>query len=952
MQTNPQLELANELLKNTDTNLFLTGKAGTGKTTFLKNLRLNSPKRMVVVAPTGVAAINAGGVTIHSFFQLNFGPYVPGTPVNPKEIYRFRKEKINIIRSLDLLVIDEISMVRADLLDSIDNVLRHFRRSEEPFGGVQLLMIGDIQQLAPVIKDEEWTLLQNSYDTPFFFSSLALQKTPYACVELKTVYRQADDKFVELLNKIRENKADGETLKQLNANYIPNFNPKDEEGYIRLTTHNYQAQSINKQKLDELDAPSRFFKADITGNFPEFSYPTDENLELKVGAQVMFIKNDSSPAKRYYNGKIGHITQIDKEDITIVGNDDNETILVTREKWENIKYTINEETKELEETTDGTFEQFPLKTAWAITVHKSQGLTFEKAIIDAQASFTHGQVYVALSRCKSLEGLVLSSPISSDSIKRDPRVDAFNQYSQQCIPTEDAIAKMKHNYYTKLLIEQFDYKPLYAHFLSLKRVVDESFWKLYPEIEKQFNEAEPKIKAEVKEVSEKFILQLKQLLSQCTDAGNDSFLKERIQKGAIYFLEKTQATIASTVQLAEAIETDNKEIQKDLNAALDTIESDIRIKEATLPLCQNEFSVLDYLKAKAKACVEEEKESEKSKSSKKKERKMTIPSDIKHKEIYTQLRSWRQEMASTMGVPVYFVLSQSALIGTCNYLPTTEKELEKISGIGKMTIQKYGKEIIEIVEQCIRQYGYEKDENIFFQAEKEEKEEKKTVIKEKEEKRDVIKREKEGTYEVTLRLFREGKTIEEIAQIRNLAPSTIEGHLYILAIKGHLDINLLCPEERRNNLIKVCKENPNMERKELKELLNCSWGELYYVWGLTHGKQPTRSRKQEETISIERTIHNGKHITIESIITAVCLYYHLSESDIQGQSRKQEIVMARQTAMYLACKHTNFTLSHIGRIVGDRDHATVIHAYKTISNLIDNDKYVENSVKAIEHALF
>lgn len=809
------MELANELLKHTDTNLFLTGKAGTGKTTFLKQLKLNSPKRMVVVAPTGVAAINAGGVTIHSFFQLSFGPYVPGTPVNTAELFRFRKEKINIIRSLDLLVIDEISMVRADLLDSIDNVLRHFRRTQEPFGGVQLLMIGDIQQLAPVIKDDEWALLQNSYATPFFFSSLALQKTPYACVELKTVYRQADDKFVSLLNKIRENNVDADTLKSLNANYIPNFNPKDEEGYIRLTTHNYQAQDLNKRKLDELDSKSHFFKATITGNFPEYSYPTDENLELKEGAQVMFIKNDSNPAKRYYNGKIGHITKIGKDDITVVGNDDNETIFVGREKWENIKYTLNAETKELEESTDGTFEQFPLKTAWAITVHKSQGLTFEKAIIDAQASFTHGQVYVALSRCKSLEGLVLSSPITSDSIKRDLRVDDFNKSSEQRVPKQDAIAIMKHNYYTKLIIEQFDFKPMFARFLQLKRIVNESFFKSYPEVERHFNEAEGKIRDEVRNVSEKFILQLSQLLANTTDTENDTFLKERICKGADYFLEKTNSLIAFTVQQAEAIETDNKEIRKDLDIALENIDTDIRIKKATLPLCKTAFSVGEYLKEKAKASIGETgKGNSKSKSgSGTKERKIAVPSDIKHKEIYTQLRSWRQDMAETMGVPAYVVLAQSALIGICNYLPTSVKELEKISGVGKTTIQKYGKDLLEIVEQSIKQYGYEKDDNVFLQHGQDPSE----------------KKEKGDTYLSTLQLFEEGKSIPEIAEARHLAQSTIEVHLYKLALEGIVDIDKLCPPERMAQLIKACKESPNKENKEMKESLNCSWSELHYA---------------------------------------------------------------------------------------------------------------------------
>lgn len=819
MQTNPELELANELLKHTDTNLFLTGKAGTGKTTFLRQLRQESPKRMVVVAPTGVAAINAGGVTIHSFFQLNFGPYVPGTPVNPKELYRFRKEKIDIIRSLDLLVIDEISMVRADLLDSIDNVLRHFRRNSNPFGGVQLLMIGDIQQLSPVIRDEEWTLLQHNYATPYFFSSLALQRTPYACVELKKVYRQADDTFVNILNKIRENRTDEETLRRLNANYKSNFDPNDDEGYIRLTTHNRQANDINKRKLDALKTTSHFFKAIVEGNFPELSFPTDENLELKEGAQVMFIKNDSNAAKRYYNGKIGQITKIDETGITVVGKDDNKEIDVMREKWENIKYILNEETQEMEEVTDGTFEQYPLKTAWAITVHKSQGLTFDKAIIDAQGAFTHGQVYVALSRCRSLEGLVLSSPITSDSIKRDLRVDDFNRSSEQRVPTKDSVSLMKRAYYAKLLLEQFDFRPMVAHFFQLKRIVNESFWKLYPSIEKKFNEAEQKINEEVRSVSERFMSQLSQLLAQTADAENDPFLQARVSKGAEYFLEKTNSLVSSTVQQANSIETDNKEIQKDLDNALDIIESDIRIKKATLALCKNPFSTSHYLTAKAKACIDEKgngSNSAKAKISEKKERKVAISNDILHPELYVQLRSWRKDMADTMGVPVYLVLSQNALMGITKCLPTSEKELAKISGIGKATILKYGKELLEIVEQCIRQYSYEKDANIFLHSEE-------TPSK------PAAQKEKGETYEETLKLFDKGKSIAEIAQMRNLKESTIERHLFKMAQEGVIDIDKLCPRKQMEKIIKTCRKYPDKGNSELKEMLGCSWSELHYA---------------------------------------------------------------------------------------------------------------------------
>lgn len=429
MENNPEIELAWQFIENTGTHLFLTGKAGTGKTTFLRKLKAESPKRMIILAPTGIAAINAGGVTIHSFFQVPFAPYVPESSFSAdgKAAYRFRygKEKINIIRSIDLLVIDEISMVRADLLDSVDAVLRKFRDRNKPFGGVQLLMIGDLQQLPPVVKDDEWQMLHKYYDTPYFFSSQALKQTEYCTIELKKVYRQNDGAFLELLNRIRENHCDRQVLEALNQRYIPNFEPDKEKGYIRLVTHNYQAQRINDHELEQLPGRSYAFRAKIDGKFPEYSYPTDEVLELKRGAQVMFVKNDTSGEHRYYNGMIGEVMAVSANGIEVCSRESDTVFLLQEEEWTNAKYVLDEETKEITEDIEGTFRQYPLKLAWAITIHKSQGLTFEHAVIDASASFAHGQAYVALSRCKTLEGMVLSAPFSAKAIITDDAVDTF-----------------------------------------------------------------------------------------------------------------------------------------------------------------------------------------------------------------------------------------------------------------------------------------------------------------------------------------------------------------------------------------------------------------------------------------------------------------------------------------------------------------------------------------------
>ena len=346
MDINPQLELAFNFVEFTGTSVFLTGKAGTGKTTFLRELRARSPKRMVVLAPTGVAAINAGGVTIHSFFQLPFGPYLPGNHAGnsageKRFTNKFNREKIDIIRSMDLLVIDEISMVRADLLDAIHDVLCRYRDRDKPFGGVQLLLIGDLQQLAPVVREEEWELLKGVYSSPFFFNSLALQQLPYFCVELTRVYRQADVFFLRLLNQIRENRADADTLRLLNQRYIPGFNPDDSEGYIVLTTHNHQAQQLNQKRLKQIEEREYTYKAEVKDDFPEYAFPTDASLVLKKGAQVMFVKNDSSSEKRYYNGKIGRITALSPEHILVRCADGKEAISVEREEWNNTRYSLN-----------------------------------------------------------------------------------------------------------------------------------------------------------------------------------------------------------------------------------------------------------------------------------------------------------------------------------------------------------------------------------------------------------------------------------------------------------------------------------------------------------------------------------------------------------------------------------------------------------------------------------
>ncbi|MBR2260620.1 MAG: AAA family ATPase [Paludibacteraceae bacterium] len=797
IERTPEFDLADKLICQTNKSLFLTGKAGTGKTTFLKYLKENCNKRLVIVAPTGVAAINASGMTIHSFFQINFGPFIPNQS-KAVEIQKFRKEKINIIRTLDLLIIDEISMVRADLLDAIDEVLRKIRRNHLPFGGVQLLMIGDTQQLTPVVKDDEWTLLSTIYQTPYFFSSTALKQISYAYIELKTIFRQEDEHFINLLNKIRENQFDQSTIDELNKRYIPNFHPSIEDGYIQLTTHNWSAQRINEQEMNKLPGMVKTFKANVKGNFPEANYPTDESLCLKIGAQVMFIKNDSSPEKKYYNGKIGVIKEFTSDSIIVTDRQTNTDIHVSPEIWENIKYRINPSSNEIEETIDGTFEQYPLKTAWAITIHKSQGLTFEKAIIDAQSSFSHGQVYVALSRCKTLEGMILSTPLTLNSIKHDLRVEDFNDAVKQLIPSETQLNELKAEYQLQLLTDLFSFQNIISDLTSFHRLLIEHLNKNYPNLIDQLDKGKTDIEHNITAIAERFQTQLKRIIHENPDAIN-----ERVQKGVDYFIEKCYSIIFPLYESCGTVSTDNKSIEKRLNELYAQLTMDINIKASTLIASKNGFDSIAYFKAKNDTLLSNNTQKEpQSKKDK------TDSSDIQHPELFERLRIWRKGKAEEQKKPAYMILSQTALINLSNYLPTNDKELININGIGPKTAELYGKDIVEIIEECIIQYDYKKSD---------------IPIEPKKRNSTSDSTQKIKTKDVSLRLWKEGKSIEEIANAQNLATSTIQGHLVDHVVQGTLSLEALTTQKRLDVIKEFMKEHPNANKKEIFEGLNSQY---------------------------------------------------------------------------------------------------------------------------------
>jgi len=592
---NHELQLAWDFVEHTGQSIFLTGKAGTGKTTFLKKVVAESAKRPVVVAPTGVAAINAGGVTIHSFFQLPLSPFVPNAKV--KSRFDFGREKRKIIASMDLLIIDEISMVRADLLDAIDSVLRRFRNRYLPFGGVQLLMIGDLGQLTPVVTPEDEQILRPYYDTPYFFGSKALAETPYVTIQLEQVYRQQDKGFVEILNHVRNGQLTADDLAQLNSRSVPQAS---NSSAIRLTTHNFAADRYNESQLAKLTAPAYTYQATVKGTFPDYSYPTSIDMTLKVGTQVMFIKND--PEGRYYNGRIGHVILTEKTRLQVYCEGDAEAIEVEPQVWENAKYTLDPETRELKTEIQGTFTQLPLRLAWAITIHKSQGLTFDHAIIDANQSFAPGQVYVALSRCRTLEGLQLASPINPRAIINDHRVESY--VSQQDAAASQSIQQLptlKDDYYRHLLLELFDFSNIQFKEEHLSRLLIEYFYNAFNQTTELHKQAVRDFKHDVTDVALKWRMAIGQMT--ITQLREKPF-QERLLRSCDYFNQKLADILARPITLAKPVKSNNKEAMRRFTDTLADLTQFFFAHKFLLQRINAEgFSTASYLRNKQQALI-------------------------------------------------------------------------------------------------------------------------------------------------------------------------------------------------------------------------------------------------------------------------------------------------------------------------------------------------------------
>lgn len=538
--------LAADIVLNTSQSVFLTGKAGTGKTTFLHYIREHADKNVIVAAPTGVASINAGGVTLHSLLQLPFEPFIPNLEGKKKLEFHFklRKSKIEMLRELDLLIIDEVSMLRADMLDAIDYLLKRYRNNQQLFGGVQILFIGDMYQLPPVVQQHEWDQMKEYYPSPFFFHAQALQNNMPLYIELKTIYRQSDQVFIDILNRIRNSCTTSADLQILNKRYDPSFKLTEENRYIVLCTHNYKADKINNDELARLTAKAVSFSGKISGDFAENSLPTDFNLLLKVGAQVMFVKNDAGEKRRYYNGKLAVVSFLSEKKI-IVRFENGHEMELEEETWRNVRYSLNEDSGDIQEEELGAFTQYPIRLAWAITIHKSQGLTFDRVVIDAGHAFAAGQVYVALSRCTSLDGIVLFSRITADSIRTDEGAIAFSRKELKQDYLQQILEQEKPYYCAERLKKAFDWSPVVRSLRSFYELVSSKTIPNKEEVQKLVSQLYCKAEEQEK-ISQNFRKELHSILY--TSNPDIYLIKDRVNKAVSYFHKDLQQNIILPIE--------------------------------------------------------------------------------------------------------------------------------------------------------------------------------------------------------------------------------------------------------------------------------------------------------------------------------------------------------------------------------------------------------------------
>lgn len=817
IEHNENFDLAYRFVTETSENIFLTGKAGTGKTTFLKYLKQHCAKNIIVAAPTGVAAINAGGVTLHSLFQLPFHPFLP-TKASKDELLarlRFNKQRLQLLRKIELLVIDEISMVRADTMDAIDAILRAVRRNyTTPFGGVQLLCIGDLFQLPPVAKNDEWILLQEYYVSPFFFDSLAIKEQMPLMIELTKIYRQKEDSFVRLLNKVRNNAMQPEDFEDLHQRFNPAFRPGQDEKYITLTSHNNQADQINFRELNKLLAPSFTYKAKIEREFPEHMYPAEEELKLKEGAQVMFLKNDVIN-KKYFNGKIGVVKRLEEE--LIIVESDGEEITVGKDTWDNTRYTLNRGDGKLEQEVLGTFEQFALRLAWAITIHKSQGLTFQKVMIDAGAAFSSGQVYVALSRCTNLEGIVLLSKIHALAIMSNDNVVKGQQTLMHKGSLAERFAGARMIFTQQQLSQIFLFEEIDTAFnvliYAVKQYVDKfnnEGVDLVLKIHQQF--------LGDKQVGEKFMHQVYTMTKEEPVIEKNQLLQKRISDAAKHFDARLSGLLEAVKK--HPLVTEHKEASAPVDEALKELALVMYTAHYYLQYCKQPFTLNAYLKHKL--AFAQPRFNITSYASGKRQNF----SGIANAELFDTLKRWRDMVFEETALPLYMIANAETLKALSAFLPLNKKDLAKIKGFGKAKVDKYGDDIIEIISDYCEKYNLETN----MQANIAETRKERITAKDTSVKVD--------TKSVSLDLYKQGKSITAIAEERKLTPQTIEGHLSHFIESGALSVNEFLSEEKQQKILNIYNQNKEAGLTQMKEKLpDISFGELRMMMAAVKNKQ-------------------------------------------------------------------------------------------------------------------
>ncbi len=817
--TNKSFQLASDFVNYTNASLFLTGKAGTGKTTFLKHVKENEVKNTVVVAPTGVAAINAGGTTIHSFFQLPFTPFIPvskgygvtETSTDKHSLIsqqRLTNERKEIMQKLELLIIDEISMVRCDVLDAIDTVLRHVRSQYSvPFGGVQVLLIGDMYQLPPVIKTEEWQLLSPYYKSEYFFNSHVIESQQPVYVELNKIYRQNDGAFVQVLNQVRNNEMDQEGYELLHTRYLPAFNPAREENYITLTTHNYKADAINFKALNELTGKMYHFDAAVEGEFYEKSYPADENLKLKIGTQAMFLKNDVEKVRRYFNGKIGIVDKIEEEKIFVQCEGEVTSIEVKKEKWKNIRYSLNKTTNQIEEDEIGSFTQFPLRLAWAITIHKSQGLTFEKAIIDAGEAFAPGQVYVALSRCTTLQGMILHSRINNNSLRSDNRIAEFAASQHTSVTQLHLLQQARHDFQKQAILQLFSFFEIQLTAKALLHFIKEQINSFNTEAIDWITTVNTSLQ-EIELIAAKFLPQLNDLLNNAELPEKNEALQKRIIAASNHFYVQLENCLQQ-INKCTAL-TDSKTVATDGNKLLVDLYNNICFRKHLFAGCKKGFEVNNFLLQKRsfiKQFAAANMYAGKSTYQK---------NDSPFPELYRQLRKKRDELCDKKNMPVYLVANSNSLDEMARYLPQTFDELNQITGFGKVKTQQFGEAFLSIINTYCEENNLHT--NMAAMPVKERPKEKTVAVK-------------TDTKMASFTLYKDGKTIAAIAAERNLAIGTIEGHLSYFVGIGEIDVDNLVAIEKQQSIKNAVEKYGYEVHKTIMENIpaGISYGEVKIV---------------------------------------------------------------------------------------------------------------------------